>query len=107
MDSQYILKLTEFHNLQLNLQGHHINFYQGQQFTLGCVRASCKHDVAEGKYQDWVITTYDKLMWITVLAVVFMSASVQQIVNVFVCSIEYRSVPHLTNLLALQSYQFN
>ena len=72
------------------------------------------------------ITTYDKLMWITVLAVVFMSASVQQIVNVFVCSIidlpvnaicfrnnlragvfEYRSVPHLTNLLALQSYQFN
>ena len=54
MDTQYILKLTEFHSLQLNLQGYHINFYQGQQFTLGWVRASCKHDVAEGKYQDCV-----------------------------------------------------
>ena len=54
MDTQYILKLTEFHNLQFNLQGHPINFYQGQQFYLGWVRAFCKHDFAEGKYQDWV-----------------------------------------------------
>ena len=66
------------------------------------------------------ITTYDKLMWITVLAVVFMSASVQQIVNVFVCSIidlpvnasEQASlnidlVRHVANLLSRQSYQFN
>ena len=86
MDTRYILKLTEFHNLQL-YKAIILTFIRASNLPwVGFVHLVSMM-LLKANIRIGSITTYDKLMWITVLAVVFMSASVQQIVNVFVCSI--------------------